>query len=213
MSSENRGYSRYEPKTDSYKNILLVVVPDSHIQYKYMSSTLRGLQQKTAEPYGYVNEIGGDSMVISENHFNAHVISHEIGHLLTLVHIGDMNHRLMGTYSYYLYKDKIKYILLDREVEKMKKNITSRSKLLANFLENKQQIMINKIVTYIKENNYFGDKYHSYRDEQIKATKWWTDTFYTSKYEKNLVKEVDNIINYNLQESKQFNKQLVKNLV
>ena len=80
-------------------------------------------------------------------------------------------------------------------------------------IANKQQIMINKIVTYIKENNYFGDKYHSYRDEQIKATKWWTDTFYTSKYEKNLVKEVDNIINYNLQESKQFNKQLVKNLV
>jgi len=80
-------------------------------------------------------------------------------------------------------------------------------------IANKQQIMINKIVTYIKENNYFGDMYHNYREEQIKATKWWTDTFYTSKYDKNLVKEVDNIINYNLQESKQFNKQLVKNLV
>ncbi len=80
-------------------------------------------------------------------------------------------------------------------------------------IANKQQIMINKIVTYIKENNYFGDMYHNYRDEQIKATKWWTDTFYTSKYDKNLVKDVDNIINYNLQESKQFNKQLVKNLV
>ena len=80
-------------------------------------------------------------------------------------------------------------------------------------IANKQQIMINKIVTYIKENNYFGDMYHSYRDEQIKATKWWTDTFYTTKYNKNLIKDVDSIINYNLQESKQFSKQLIKNLV
>jgi len=80
-------------------------------------------------------------------------------------------------------------------------------------IANKQQIMINKIVTYIKENNYFGDMYHSYRDEQIKATKWWTDTFYTKKYDNSMKKEVDNILNYNLQESKQFNKQLVKNLV
>ena len=50
-------------------------------------------------------------------------------------------------------------------------------------------------------------------DEQIKETKWWTDTFYTTKYNKNLIKDVDSIINYNLQESKQFSKQLIKNLV
>jgi 23S rRNA U2552 (ribose-2'-O)-methylase RlmE/FtsJ len=43
---------------------------------------------------------------------------------------------------------------------------------------NLQQIMINEIIKYIKENNYFGDKYHEYREKQIEATKWWTNTFF-----------------------------------
>jgi hypothetical protein len=30
-------------------------------------------------------------------------------------------------------------------------------------IANPQQIMINNIVKYIKENNYFGEKYHEYR--------------------------------------------------
>merc|ERR1711871_475271 len=34
-------------------------------------------------------------------------------------------------------------------------------------IANKQQIMINKIVVYIKNNNYYGDKYHEYRESQI----------------------------------------------
>jgi len=41
-----------------------------------------------------------------------------------------------------------------------------------------QQIMINKIITYIKENNYYGDKYHTYRDNQIKAIEWWVRQFF-----------------------------------
>lgn len=77
-------------------------------------------------------------------------------------------------------------------------------------IANKQQIMINKIVTYIKNNNYFGDMYHSYRDEQIKASKWWIDTFYTKELDKNIM---NNIIKYNLQEASQFSKGLVKNIV
>ena len=51
-----------------------------------------------------------------------------------------------------------------------------------------QQIMINDIVKYIKENNYFGDKYHIYRDKQIESTKWWISNFYppsVNLYEKN----------------------------
>jgi hypothetical protein len=43
---------------------------------------------------------------------------------------------------------------------------------------NPQQIMINEIVKYIKENNYFGEKYHTFRDNQINATKWWVSMFY-----------------------------------
>jgi 23S rRNA U2552 (ribose-2'-O)-methylase RlmE/FtsJ len=45
-------------------------------------------------------------------------------------------------------------------------------------LTNAQQIMINDIVVYINENNYFGDKYHKYREKQINATKWWVSNFY-----------------------------------
>jgi 23S rRNA U2552 (ribose-2'-O)-methylase RlmE/FtsJ len=45
-------------------------------------------------------------------------------------------------------------------------------------IANPQQIMINEIVKYIKENNYFGEKYHMFREKQIEATKWWTSSFY-----------------------------------
>jgi len=45
-------------------------------------------------------------------------------------------------------------------------------------IANPQQIMINNIVNYIKENNYFGEKYHTYREKQIEATKWWANNFY-----------------------------------
>ena len=45
-------------------------------------------------------------------------------------------------------------------------------------IANPQQIMINEIVIYIKENNYFGEKYHKHRDQQIEATKWWVSNFY-----------------------------------
>jgi hypothetical protein len=55
-------------------------------------------------------------------------------------------------------------------------------------LINNQQIMINDIVKYIKDNNYYGDKYHIYRDTQIGSTKWWINNFYppsVNLYEKN----------------------------
>jgi hypothetical protein len=55
-------------------------------------------------------------------------------------------------------------------------------------LVNNQQIMINEIIKYIKENNYFGDKYHIYRDKQIESSKWWIKSFYPPSeniYEKN----------------------------
>ena len=75
-------------------------------------------------------------------------------------------------------------------------------------IANKQQIMINKIVVYIKENNYFGDKYHEYRNSQIDATKWWINNFYTEKYS-NPEKNLNEIVSFNEQEEKQFYKKLV----
>lgn len=44
-------------------------------------------------------------------------------------------------------------------------------------LTSKQMVMISNIVTYIKENNYYGDKYNKYKDEQLKATDYWLKEF------------------------------------
>jgi hypothetical protein len=55
-------------------------------------------------------------------------------------------------------------------------------------IANSQQIMINEIVKYIKENNYFGEKYHIFREKQIEATKWWVSNYFppsNNLYEKN----------------------------
>lgn len=51
-------------------------------------------------------------------------------------------------------------------------------KFLNTRLVNKQQILINEIVKYIKENNYFGDTFHESKNKQIEATKWWIKMFY-----------------------------------
>jgi hypothetical protein len=48
-------------------------------------------------------------------------------------------------------------------------------------LVNIQQIIIDEIVIYINENNYFGDKYHNFRNEQINASKWWISTFFSDE--------------------------------
>ena len=54
-------------------------------------------------------------------------------------------------------------------------------------LANELQIVANDIIVYIKENNYFGDKYHTYRNKQISASNWWRTTFYPPS--NNLYKE------------------------
>jgi 23S rRNA U2552 (ribose-2'-O)-methylase RlmE/FtsJ len=51
-------------------------------------------------------------------------------------------------------------------------------KFINTKITNSEQIMINDIVSYIKENNYFGEKYHIYKEKQIDATKWWISNFY-----------------------------------
>jgi len=76
-------------------------------------------------------------------------------------------------------------------------------------IANQQQIMINEIIKYIKENNYFGDKYHTSREKQIDATKWWVSSFYPpsknlfDKNKEDLQKMVDSILNkYNMEQDK-----------
>lgn len=66
---------------------------------------------------------------------------------------------------------------------------------------NHQQIMINKIVNYIKSNNYFGEDYHNYREEQIKANKFWTDTFFSDKINNSIITDR---VKYNESEIKLF---------
>jgi hypothetical protein len=61
------------------------------------------------------------------------------------------------------------------------KEIINTFRFVNTKLINNQQIMINDIVVYIKENNYFGDKYHNYRDIQINTTKWWLNNFFSLK--------------------------------
>lgn len=75
-------------------------------------------------------------------------------------------------------------------------------------IANTQQVMINRIVVYVKSNNYFGDLYHSYREQQIRANKWWLDNFFTNEKseKKTLIKET---IDYNESELNLFIKKLL----
>ncbi len=78
-------------------------------------------------------------------------------------------------------------------------------------IANTQQIMINNLIVYIKSNNYFGDMYHNYRDEQIKANKWWIKNFLTDK-EKTVDEKmtiIKDIIRYNESEINLFVKKLL----
>ena len=54
-------------------------------------------------------------------------------------------------------------------------------------LINKQQITINKIVTFIKNNNYFGEDYHNYKNNQDNAHKFWKNYFYNEKMASNSI--------------------------
>jgi 23S rRNA U2552 (ribose-2'-O)-methylase RlmE/FtsJ len=44
-------------------------------------------------------------------------------------------------------------------------------------ISNRQLIAINKMVTYINSENYYGDAYNRFRDIQINSSKYWTAIF------------------------------------
>lgn len=64
-------------------------------------------------------------------------------------------------------------------------------------IANKQLISINSIIKYIQSGNYFGDQYHNYRENQIKATQYWVNKFYPMS-----AKEKDTVIKTNITEIK-----------
>lgn len=97
-------------------------------------------------------------------------------------------------------------IYTDLEIPKL---FLDKIKFINIKIANQQQIMINEIIKYIKENNYFGDKYHISREKQIDATKWWVSSFYPpsknlfDKNKEDLQKMVDSILNkYNMEQDK-----------
>ena len=61
------------------------------------------------------------------------------------------------------------------------KDFVNKIRLFNIQIATKQIEMINLIITYIKENNYFGDKYHEYLDKHKKSIKFWIETFLPEK--------------------------------
>jgi hypothetical protein len=77
-----------------------------------------------------------------------------------------------------------------------------RSFILINIkLTNPQQVMMNKIINFIKEQNYYGDKYHKHREEQINSNKWWIQMFFPPS--KNLYQDNKKTLNKLLESIKQ----------
>ena len=74
-------------------------------------------------------------------------------------------------------------------------------------LINKQQITINKIVTFIKNNNYFGEDYHNYKDIQENAHEFWKKYFYNETIAKKDI--LSNRLEYVSSELKLFIKSLL----
>ena len=82
-------------------------------------------------------------------------------------------------------------------------------------LVNIEQIQLNEIIKYIQENNYFGDKYHAFKNNQIAASKWWIETFYPVSA--NLAKEsketLDKLFNSYLEKNNLEKEKFVANLI
>lgn len=61
-------------------------------------------------------------------------------------------------------------------------------------IANKQSLAINKIVKFIKSQNYYGDMYIDGREHQIIASKYWLNQYYPTKKEFNkMVKNLEKI--------------------
>ena len=94
------------------------------------------------------------------------------------------------------------------------KEFISVFQIINRDIANNQQILINKIVKYIKGNNYFGELYHEYRKKQIEATEFWVKTFYPpsselyNKKKKEMKSLIDEEAKNNLEATKKLEKKL-----
>ena len=86
------------------------------------------------------------------------------------------------------------------------KDFLNKIKFININIANNQQIMINKIITYIKGNNYFGEAYHEYKDQSIEASKWWNSVFFNDNIKNDFMK---NNIEYYQKEFENFVKKLI----
>lgn len=98
------------------------------------------------------------------------------------------------------YKDKYIFdiflsLILPREFINSFKFINIK---IANYF----QIILNDIIIYIKENNYFGDKYHSYKKKQIENSIFWINNFLQNKNKEDLIKGFKLILEkYNMEQT------------
>jgi hypothetical protein len=69
---------------------------------------------------------------------------------------------------------------------------------------------INKTINYIEGGNYFGDLYHKYYEEQIKANDDWITTFYP--IDKKDIKTTKKMISDILEESIKISTEKINNL-
>lgn len=97
--------------------------------------------------------------------------------------------------------DTNKYIIDIFSKMKLDNDMLNTVRVFNIQVANKQQVMINDIVTYIKGNNYFGDKYHEYLDTHKKAIKYWIETYLPDKknltsYKEKIVKNLENVLKH-----------------
>jgi hypothetical protein len=78
----------------------------------------------------------------------------------------------------------------------IEKDLHMRIIELNTILSNQYFIATGKIVNFVNSQNYYGDVYQKHRDEQINATKYWTDTFLVEpkNYKENKKKIMENSI-------------------
>jgi hypothetical protein len=82
-------------------------------------------------------------------------------------------------------------------------------------LVNIEQIQVNEIIKYIQENNYFGDKYHTFKNNQVEASKWWIETFYppTANIAKTNKETIEKLFNSYIDKNNVEKEKFVSNLI
>lgn len=82
-------------------------------------------------------------------------------------------------------------------------------------LVNIEQIQVNEIIKYIQENNYFGDKYHTFKNNQVESSKWWIETFYppTANIAKTNKETIEKLFNSYIDKNNVEKEKFVSNLI